>query len=147
AVAYLGGGWQIADTSTNGTYLNGEGEPIGRSATRSLRDGDRIRLGAYEIEIRLVDQPAYGDSPGSGLGYGGAPARSNQSPFGDPFAQDLLAPTPQARRPFDEAAYPDRGLAPSAQLPHDFDPLAPEHGDDPYGGGFRGPVQSDHSSS
>jgi type VI secretion system FHA domain protein len=147
AVAYLGGSWQIADTSTNGTYLNGEGEPIGRGAPRSLRDGDRVRLGAYEIEIRVVEQPAYGDSRGAVAGYGGAPGRSSQTPFGDPFAQDLLAPAPQARRPFDEAAYPDLGLAPGAQLPHDFDPLAPEHGDDPYGGGFRGPVQSDHSSS
>ncbi len=147
AVAYLGGAWQVADTSTNGTFLNSEGDPIGRGATRSLRDGDRIRLGAYEIEIRVVEQPAYGDARGAVAGYGGAPGRSGQTPFGDPFAQDLLAPTPPPRRPFDEAAYPDLGLAPSAQLPHDFDPLAPEHGDEPYGGGFRGPVQSDHSSS
>jgi len=147
AVAYLGGIWQIADTSTNGTYLNGEGDPIGRGAARSLRDGDRIRLGAYEIEIRVVEQPAYRDSRSAPAGYGGAPGRSNQTPFGDPFAQDLLAPTPPSRRPFDEPAYPDLGLAPSAQLPHDFDPLAPEHGDEPFDGGFRGPVQSDHSSS
>jgi type VI secretion system FHA domain protein len=147
AVAYLSGAWQIADTSTNGTFLNSEGDPLGRGATRTLRDGDRVRIGAYEIEIRLVEQPAYGDQRGGSAGYGGAPARSSQTPFGDPFADDLLAPTPAARRPFDEAAYPDLGLAPGAQLPHDFDPLAPEHGDDPYGGGFRGPVQSDHSSS
>ncbi len=146
AVAYLGGAWQIADTSTNGTFLNSEGDPIGRGTTRALRDGDRIRLGAYEIELRLVEQPAYGDHRGAGAGYGGAPGRSNQSPFGDPFAQDLMAPTPPARRPFDEAAYPELGLAPGAQLPHDFDPLAPEPGEDAYGG-FRGPVQSDHSSS
>ncbi len=147
AVAYLSGAWQIADTSTNGTFLNSEGDPIGRGATRALRDGDRIRLGAYEIELRLVEQPAYGDSRGAAAGFGGGSGRSSQPSFGDPFAQDLMAPTPQARRPFDEAAYPDLGLAPGAQLPHDFDPLAPEHGDDPYGGGFRGPVQSDHSSS
>jgi type VI secretion system FHA domain protein len=128
--------------------LNSETDPIGRGAARTLRDGDRIRLGAYEIELRIVEQPAFADQRGAVAGYGGAPGRSNQSPFGDPFAQDLLAPTPPARRPFDEAAYPDLGLAPGAQLPHDFDPLAPEHDDDPYaGGGFRGPVQSDHSSS
>src|SRR5580658_9904707 len=72
AVAYLGGAWQIADTSTNGTYLNSEGDPIGRGATRSLRDGDRVRLGAYEIEIRLVEQPAYGDSRNAGAGFAGA---------------------------------------------------------------------------
>ncbi len=162
AVAFRGGGWQVADTSTNGTFLNTEPEAIGRGAARTLRDGDRLRLGAYEIEMRLVDQPAHGgyDSPdygrpnyGQGGGYqnpgsqGGFGGRSGQSPFGDPFGEDPLAPPAPARRPFDEPAYPDLGMAPTnAQLPHDFDPLAPDR-DEPFGGGFRGPVQSDHSSS
>src|SRR5580700_2534943 len=75
AVAFRGGSWQIADTSTNGTYMNAEADSIGRGAARSLRDGDRLRLGAYEIEIRLVDQP------GQGVGGG----ISGKSPFGDPF--------------------------------------------------------------
>ena len=149
AVAFRGGGWQVADTSTNGTWLNSEPDPIGRGATRALRDGDRLRLGAYEIEFRLADQPAQGEvnrgAPMSGFGAG---ARSGQSPFGDPFADDPLAASPAARRPFDEPAYPDLGAAPtSARLPHDFDPLAPEHDEPAFGGGFRGPVQSDHSSS
>ncbi len=153
AVAFRGGGWQVADTSTNGTYLNTEPEAIGRGATRALRDGDRLRLGAYEIEIRLIDQAAQSDmnragSSGAMGGGFGAGARSVQSPFGDPFADDPLAPSPAARRPFDEPAYPDLGIAPtSAQLPHDFDPLAPDHDEPAFGGGFRGPVQSDHSSS
>jgi predicted component of type VI protein secretion system len=46
------GAWRIADVSTNGTFLNVEEEPIGK-AMRDLRDGDRIHLGAYEIEVRL----------------------------------------------------------------------------------------------
>jgi type VI secretion system FHA domain protein len=159
AVAFRGGSWQVADTSTNGTYLNTEPDAIGRGAPRSLRDGDRLRLGAYEIEIRLADQPAHGDArggqgssqgggPGGGMaGFGGG-GRVDHSPFGDPFADDPLAPTPAARRPFDEPAYQNLGMAPtSAQLPHDFDPLAPDHDDAAFGGGFRGPAQSDHSSS
>ncbi len=107
AVAFRGGGWQVADTSTNGTFLNAEPEAIGRGAARTLRDGDRLRLGAYEIEIRLVDQPAHGghDSPdygrpnyGQGGGYrirdrrAALAGRSGQSPFGDPFGEDPLAP-------------------------------------------------------
>ncbi len=55
AVAYRGGSWQLADTSTNGTFLNREGDPIGAGDLRRLRDGDRVRVGAYEIEMRLVD--------------------------------------------------------------------------------------------
>src|ERR1700731_3519163 len=93
AVAFRGGGWQVADTSTNGTYLNTEPDSIGRGAARALRDGDRLRLGAYEIEVRLVDQPAPSDfnrAPAGGFGAGTG-ARSGQSPFGDPFADDPLA--------------------------------------------------------
>ncbi len=148
AVAFRGGGWQVADTSTNGTYLNTEADSIGRGTPRSLRDGDRLRLGAYEIEIRLVDQPARDEafSGGGALSQGGQ--IGGQSPFGDPFADDPLAPSPAARRPFNEPAYSDLGMEQGgAQLPHDFDPLAPEPDEAGFGGGFRGPVQSDHSSS
>ena len=96
AVAYLGGAWQIADTSTNGTYLNSEGDPIGRGATRTLRDGDRIRLGAYEIELRLVDQPAYGDPHGGDAGYGGAPARSEPNAVRRSVRRGSARPYPAA---------------------------------------------------
>src|SRR5271165_7312990 len=77
AVAFRGGGWQIADTSTNGTWLNTEPGPIGRGAARALRDGDRLRLGAYEIEVRLMeDQPAAAPSYGGAGNFGGGGGRS-----------------------------------------------------------------------
>jgi predicted component of type VI protein secretion system len=52
-VALRDGLWQVADTSTNGTFLNDEADPIGRGGARMLRDGDRIRLGAYVLEARM----------------------------------------------------------------------------------------------
>jgi type VI secretion system FHA domain protein len=152
AVAFRGGGWQIADTSTNGTWLNAEEDSIGRGATRSLRDGDRLRLGLYEIEVRLVEQPVHtAGGGGFGAGVGGGGQGAARGPFGDPFADDPLAPPPAAHVPFNERAWPDAGMAPTgARLPHDFDPLAPDHGepfgDEPFGG-FQGPVQADHSPS
>ena len=155
AVAFLSGGWQVADTSTNGTYMNTEADSIGRGTTRSLRDGDRLRLGAYEIEVRLVEQQAESNAPiglgmggGMGGGFGGGGGRSGPSPFGDPFSEDHFAPPPPPRRAFDEPEYSGMGMeSGSAQLPHDYDPLAPDHDESAFGGGFRGPVQSDHSSS
>ncbi|PWS38073.1 type VI secretion system-associated FHA domain protein TagH [Falsiroseomonas bella] len=66
-IAFQDGGWRISDISTNGTFLNDEEEAIGKGAVRELRDGDRIHLGAYEIEVRLqgeavaaVSQPGRG---------------------------------------------------------------------------------------
>jgi type VI secretion system FHA domain protein len=147
AVAFRGGAWQIADTSTNGTVMNRDAAPIGRGDVRTLRDGDRLKLGAYEIEVRLAEEatPAIGagGGMGAGLGRGGAPSPA-ASPFGDPFGQDPFAPPPPAHTPFNEPPAHSLGLmASGAQLPHDFDPLAPDPGD----AMFQGPTRSDHSSS
>jgi type VI secretion system FHA domain protein len=130
AVAFRSGSWQLADTSTNGTFLNREAEPVGAGHIRSLRDGDRLRLGAYEIEVRLSEQAAA--RPGAG----------GVSPFADPFAMDPFEPAQAPPNPFDEPDHPSLRLRQtSAQLPADFDPLAPDPSEMP----FRGPTQADHS--
>ncbi len=78
ALAYRGAAWQVADISTNGTFLNREDAPIGKGEVRALRDGDRVRLGAYEIEVRLIAQAARGHA---------APAAIQSGfPHDDPFA-------------------------------------------------------------
>ena len=143
AVAYRGGAWQIADTSTNGTTMNTDAAPIGGGDVRTLRDGDRLKLGAYEIEVRLQEDAMQG-AGGMG-GFGAPPPGRGGSPFGDPFGMDPMAPPAAARNPFDEpASHAAFGAsATAAQLPHDFDPLAPEPGNSP----FLGPTQADHSLS
>ena len=125
-VAYRGGTWQIADTSTNGTFLNRENEPIGQGGIRPLRDGDRLRLGSYEIEVRLVE-----------AARGAAPGRGGASPF--PFDDPFGAPAP-APVPFNDPRPVSLGPASLAQLPADFDPLAPDAPDS-----FAGPTQADHA--
>jgi type VI secretion system FHA domain protein len=49
------GYWEVADLSTNGTFLNDEDDPIGQSGVRDLRDGDRLRLGGYEFALRIAE--------------------------------------------------------------------------------------------
>jgi type VI secretion system FHA domain protein len=129
-LAYRSGGWQIADLSTNGTFLNREKEPIGKGAARALQDGDRLSFGPYEIEVRIAA------SASASLPQAGA----------DPFALDPFAPRPRAaleedplfaKSPQDDPfAHPG-----SINLPADYDPLAPEAGEAP----FAGPTQGDHS--
>jgi type VI secretion system protein ImpI/type VI secretion system protein len=53
-IARHGAEWRVTDLSTNGTFLNREPEPIGVGSARELRDGDVLRLGAYEIEVRVA---------------------------------------------------------------------------------------------
>jgi type VI secretion system protein ImpI/type VI secretion system protein len=57
-VRFDAGAWSVVDQSTNGTFLNRETAPIGKNASRPLKDGDRLRIGPYEIEARLEAEVA-----------------------------------------------------------------------------------------
>jgi len=52
-IDFKGGIYYLADTSSNGVYVNNEVEPIGRGNPRRLFDGDRLRLGDFEIEVAI----------------------------------------------------------------------------------------------
>jgi type VI secretion system protein ImpI len=129
-LAYRSGGWQIADLSTNGTFLNRDADPIGRDRPRPLNDGDRLVLGPYEIEVRIAEAPAFA-------------SRRGADPFAlDPFASrpgfepDPLLARDAERDPFAQ------GFAPaSINLPPDYNPLAPDGSEAP----IPGPTIGDHS--
>jgi predicted component of type VI protein secretion system len=53
-IACRNGFWEVTDVSTNGTFLNTDRDPIGNGMVRDLRDGDRLRLGAYEIAVSIA---------------------------------------------------------------------------------------------
>ena len=52
-IDFKGGMYYLADTSSNGVYMNGEVEPIGNGNPRRLFDGDRMRMGDFEFEIQV----------------------------------------------------------------------------------------------
>ena len=65
-IDFRSGAYDLADTSTNGVYINDEDEPIGRRHPRRLFDGDRLRMGDFLIAVSVdegedldipVDQP------------------------------------------------------------------------------------------
>ena len=56
-LAWRQGLWQLADTSSNGTFVNDAAEPLGLGQIYTLRDGDRLRLGPYELMLRLQERP------------------------------------------------------------------------------------------
>jgi predicted component of type VI protein secretion system len=56
SITLRGTTWELVDNSANGTYLNRDPEPIGAGRARDLRDGDRLLIGDYEIEVRIVEQ-------------------------------------------------------------------------------------------
>lgn len=116
AVEYLAGGWQMRDLSTNGTFLNGVPDPVGRDQVRPLRDGDRLCLGSYEIECRVATEAGVGEGRWESTSAMPDPMTPTQSGDSDIFAAPLPGLGPAGGTP--------SGGAPL--LPSDFDPFAPD---------------------
>lgn len=123
---FRSGGWEVRDTSTNGTFVNHASAPVGREQSAVLNDGDRIRLGAYEIEIR-VEQAAAGSWQG---------ASSMPMAPAAPGWDDPPPPRPEwnAEPPPRQAgeAWQVSGWEHSAQPTRQQDPMAPRIAGDPF---------------
>jgi len=52
-IDFKGGVYYLADTSSNGVFINDEVEPLGKGNPRRLFDGDRLRLGEFEIAVSV----------------------------------------------------------------------------------------------
>jgi type VI secretion system protein len=55
-VSFRAGQWVLEDTSTNGVFINGSDTPASIDGAYSLQDGDRLRLGDYEIIVSVDDR-------------------------------------------------------------------------------------------
>jgi type VI secretion system protein len=57
SIDFRSGSYYLIDTSTNGVYVNGADQPVGRGNPQRLFAGDRIRMGEYEmlVEISEID--------------------------------------------------------------------------------------------
>jgi type VI secretion system FHA domain protein len=60
-VQFRNGTYYLLDTSTNGTYVNGGSAPISPRNIYPLRDGDSLRLGEYQVAVRIDVEP--GEAP------------------------------------------------------------------------------------
>ncbi|MGA3157377.1 MAG: FHA domain-containing protein [Steroidobacteraceae bacterium] len=57
-IVFSQGAYFIEDTSTNGLFLNGSEDPVGRHGPQGLRSGDTLRLGDYMIRVTIDDSDA-----------------------------------------------------------------------------------------
>lgn len=55
-VSFRAGSWLLEDTSTNGVFINGADTPASVEGAYSLQDGDRLRVGDYEILVSIDDR-------------------------------------------------------------------------------------------
>lgn len=144
SVAYRAGAWHVTDLSTNGTHVNRSPTPIGKGNEVALRDGDRLTLGEYEIEVRIQDTasaaalgglggPAHADDPFAAFTseppVGPGPVKTGGPLIPDDFSLD--APGPQEADPWHEGSRSDHTPAASDYyappkvsvpvIPDDFD--------------------------
>jgi predicted component of type VI protein secretion system len=52
-IDFKGGIYYLVDTSSNGIFVNGDCEPIGKGNPRRLFDGDILRFGDFEITVSI----------------------------------------------------------------------------------------------
>lgn len=52
-IDFRAGVYYLADVSTNGVYVNGDEQPLGKGNPRRLFHGDRLRMGDFEFEVTL----------------------------------------------------------------------------------------------
>jgi type VI secretion system protein len=55
-VEFRAGQWILEDTSTNGVFINGSDVPASVEGAYALKDGDRLRLGDYDILVGIDDR-------------------------------------------------------------------------------------------
>src|SRR5262245_12437956 len=53
AVTFRAGSWLLEDTSRNGVYLNESDVPLNEIGPAKLNDGDRLRIGEYEVLVTI----------------------------------------------------------------------------------------------
>ena len=55
-VEFRAGQWMLEDTSTNGVFINGSDTPASVEGAYTLQDGDRLRLGDYEVLVSIDER-------------------------------------------------------------------------------------------
>lgn len=90
-IEHEAGGYYLIDLSTNGTFVNGAREPLGRGARIALCDGDSFDVGDYRFKAVVeAESNAFPDSP-FGVSSGGA-----SNPFDDVAPNQGFAHVPDA---------------------------------------------------
>ena len=68
AIDVRSGVYYLVDLSSNGVFINEDRKPLGRGNSQRLFDGDHLRMGQFEIDVRIsegesIDVPSEGEQP------------------------------------------------------------------------------------
>lgn len=72
-VDFRAGSYVVVDLSSNGTYINDAGEPLGKFREHTLQDGDCLRLGTYEFRVSIDATNDFPPDASEVIAYDGGP--------------------------------------------------------------------------
>jgi type VI secretion system protein len=152
-----GSRYALTDLSTNGVFMNGSSEPTRRDGRVLLNDGDRFRLGDYEVRVREADiaplrQASPMPPPAAARREDPFAAGASPDPFGDPLGDDPFG------EPHTILRHPVAPSVPFARAADPFDRADEQHGrlpdpdDDLFRGltpreTWQGPSQADNADA
>jgi type VI secretion system FHA domain protein len=126
-VDFRAGTYVLVDTSSNGTYVNGAQVPLGKYHDYTLKDGDYVRLGEYELLVSIDKSNDFPPEEGAIVAYDGqSPSSAVKKSTANDLGADLdlsqllepsdLSPADSGVRPRDAygQAVPSRGEPRSA---------------------------------
>jgi type VI secretion system protein len=122
-VDFRAGIYVLVDTSSNGTYVNGAQVPLGKYHDYTLKDGDYVRLGEYELLVSIDKSNDFPPEEGAIVAYDGqSPSSAVRKSTANDLGADLdlsqllepsdLSPADSGVRPRDaygQAVLPSRG--------------------------------------
>lgn len=112
SIQFRDGQFSITDTSTNGVFLNGSPERMERGSSVSIGDGDRLKIGDYEIRLEIdeaaeaapvADLDSFAKVLGVGIGEDLDPFAINSENAGNAAPEPAsMSPGAGSQDPFDD---------------------------------------------
>lgn len=89
-IVFRAGQWILEDTSTNGVFINGSDMPSSMNGPYSLTNGDRLRLGEYELAVSIDEHNDFSSDDSGQIPIPSRIARTGNSPaMSDDLGEEL----------------------------------------------------------
>jgi type VI secretion system protein len=89
-VDFRAGTYVLVDTSSNGTYVNGAQVPLGKYHDYTLKDGDYVRLGEYELLVSIDKSNDFPPEESAIVAYDGqSPSSAVKKSTANDLGEDL----------------------------------------------------------
>jgi type VI secretion system FHA domain protein len=135
-IDFRAGAYILVDTSSNGTYINGAQVPLGKYHDYTLKDGDYVRLGEYELLVSIDKSNDFPPDESAIVAYDGqagssAVKKSTANDLGADLDLSLLL-EPSGRLSGDSGVRPRNAYGQSVATEREGGSINPENSGTPW---------------